>query len=110
MASAALTSMASGAAVSAINNQGNLGAIAKDVFSSDSLKGYVLAGASAGIASQFGFNPTTLKFDLASAQSVAFKVAADAAAKTAIMGEPQGQPGGFCVGFGHQHWWGCFGQ
>ncbi|WP_223472348.1 MULTISPECIES: DUF637 domain-containing protein [unclassified Pseudomonas] len=86
MASAALTSMASGAAVSAINNQGNLGAIAKDVFSSDSLKGYVLAGASAGIASQFGFNPTTLKFDLASAQSVALKVAADAAAKTAIMG------------------------
>ncbi|SFH27432.1 filamentous hemagglutinin N-terminal domain-containing protein [Pseudomonas sp. NFACC45] len=86
MASAVLTSMASGAAVSAINNQGNVGAVFKDVFSSESLKGYVLAGASAGIASQFGFSATDLKFDLASAQSVAIKVAADAAAKTAIMG------------------------
>lgn len=86
MASAVLTSMASGATVSAINNQGNVGAVFKDVFSSESLKGYVLAGASAGIASQFGFSATDLKFDLASAKSVAIKVAADAAAKTAIMG------------------------
>src|SRR5207253_3350022 len=73
-------------AVSAINNKGNLGATFKDVISSDSLKGYVLAGVTAGIASQFGFNPTELKFDLASAQSVATKVAADSVAKTAIMG------------------------
>ncbi|MGE8179860.1 DUF637 domain-containing protein [Pseudomonas fluorescens] len=73
-------------AVGAINNKGNLGATFKDVISSDSLKGYVLAGATAGIASQFGFNPTELKFDQASAQSVATKVAADSVAKTAIMG------------------------
>ncbi|MGN8276591.1 two-partner secretion domain-containing protein [Pseudomonas sp. SMN5] len=86
MASAVLTSAASGAAVSAINNQGNVGAVFKDVFSSESLKGYVLAGATAGIASQFGFSPTDLKFDLASAQNVAIKVAADAAAKTVITG------------------------
>jgi len=86
IASAALTSVASTAAVSTINNKGNLGAVFKDVFSAESLKGYVLAGASAGIASQFGFSATDLKFDIASAQSVAIKVAADAAAKTAIMG------------------------
>ena len=86
IASAALTSVASTAAVSTINNKGNMGAVFKDVFSSENLKGYVLAGASAGIASQFGFSPTDLKFDIPSAQSVAIKVAADAAAKTVITG------------------------
>ncbi|RON01519.1 adhesin [Pseudomonas brassicacearum] len=82
IAASVLTSMASTAAVSAINNKGNLGATFKDVTSSDSLKGYVLAGATAGIASQFGFNPTELKFD----QNIAIKIAADSVAKTAIMG------------------------
>ncbi|MFJ2285194.1 DUF637 domain-containing protein [Pseudomonas iridis] len=52
MASAVLTSMASAAAVSTINNKGNIGAIAKDVTSSDSLKNYVAAGVSGGIAGQ----------------------------------------------------------
>lgn len=90
VASAAATASFSAAvaqtAASVINNKGNLGATFKDAFSSDSLKGYVLAGVTAGIASQFGFNPTELKLDLASAQSVAIKVAADSVAKTAIMG------------------------
>ncbi|EJM15810.1 hemagluttinin repeat protein, partial [Pseudomonas sp. GM18] len=86
IATGVLTSMASTTAVSAINNKGNLGNTFKDVISSENLKGYVIAGALAGIASQFGFNPTELSFDVASAKAVAIKVAADAVAKTAIMG------------------------
>ncbi|WP_158592052.1 DUF637 domain-containing protein [Pseudomonas cavernicola] len=42
-ATAALTSMASAATVSAINNKGNLGAVVKETFSWDSLKGYMTA-------------------------------------------------------------------
>ncbi|RMQ41704.1 Filamentous hemagglutinin, intein-containing protein, partial [Pseudomonas cichorii] len=83
---AVVTSVASTAAVSTINNKGNLGAAFKEVISSESLKAYVLAGVSAGIAAQFGFNPTELKFDLPSVGDVAIKVAADSVAKTAIMG------------------------
>ncbi|WP_454846395.1 two-partner secretion domain-containing protein [Pseudomonas farris] len=85
-ASAVLTSMASTAAVSTINNKGNVGAAFKDVFSSENLKGYVLAGVTAGIAAQFGFNPTELTFDSAGIKAVAIKIAADTVAKTAIMG------------------------
>ncbi len=49
---AVATSAASGAAISAINNKGDLGAVVKDVTSSESLKGYVIAGVSGGIAGQ----------------------------------------------------------
>jgi filamentous hemagglutinin len=86
IATAVLTSMASTTAVSTINNKGNLGDTFKDVFSSESLKGYVLAGVTAGIAAKFGFTPTDLKFDLPSVQTVAIKATADAFVKTAIMG------------------------
>ncbi|MFG6205753.1 two-partner secretion domain-containing protein [Pseudomonas retamae] len=86
IASAVLTSMASTAAVSAINNKGNIGTAFKEVFSSESLKGYVLAGVTAGIAAKLGYVPTELKFDLSSAETVATKALADALAKTAIMG------------------------
>ncbi|MCU1758988.1 colicin E5-related ribonuclease [Pseudomonas sp. 14P_8.1_Bac3] len=86
IATGVLTSVVSTAAVSTINNKGNLGAALKDVFSSENLKGYVLAGATAGIASQFGFVPTELSFDSAGIKAVAIKIAADTAAKTAIMG------------------------
>ncbi|MDO7930378.1 DUF637 domain-containing protein [Pseudomonas sp. KFB-139] len=48
IATAALTSMASTAAVSTINNKGNLGAALKDTFSSDGLKSAVVAGLTAG--------------------------------------------------------------
>ncbi|WP_273863321.1 DUF637 domain-containing protein, partial [Pseudomonas sp. B3G-3] len=51
-ATAVVTSAASGAAISTINNRGNLGAVVKDVTSSDSLKSYVVAGVSGGIAGQ----------------------------------------------------------
>nr|WP_236124337.1 putative toxin [Pseudomonas cichorii] len=46
---AVATSAASGAVISTINNRGNLGAVVKDVTSSDSLKGYLAAGVSGGI-------------------------------------------------------------
>lgn len=56
---AASGAVASGAAtnatVSTINNRGNLGAVFKDVTSSDAMKGYVIAGATAGMtATYFG--------------------------------------------------------
>ncbi|SDG45482.1 DUF637 domain-containing protein [Phytopseudomonas seleniipraecipitans] len=46
---AVATSAASGAAISTVNNRGNLGAVFKDVTSSDALKGYMVAGATAGL-------------------------------------------------------------
>ncbi|CAM3036459.1 filamentous hemagglutinin [Pseudomonas gessardii] len=57
--SAATGAVAAGAAtnatVSVINNRGNLGAVLKDVTSSDAMKGYVIAGATAGLtAAYFG--------------------------------------------------------
>ncbi|MGC5700857.1 filamentous hemagglutinin N-terminal domain-containing protein [Pseudomonas sp. NFXW11] len=53
MATAALSSMAGTAAASAINNKGNLGRVAKDVFGEDSLKGYVSSAAIAGFGAAF---------------------------------------------------------
>ncbi|MCU1721857.1 DUF637 domain-containing protein, partial [Pseudomonas sp. 5P_5.1_Bac1] len=46
---AVATSAATNAAVSVVNNRGNLGAVLKDVTSSDAMKGYVIAGVTAGI-------------------------------------------------------------
>lgn len=80
MASAVLTSMASTAAVSTINNKGNLGAVAKDTFSKDSLKNSAVAGVTAGftkgvIDPQLGghtvpFNNLTKGFDLNTLQGI----------------------------------------
>ncbi len=47
-ATAAVTSAASTAAISTINNKGKLSAVGKDVFSSDSLRGYLTAAVIAG--------------------------------------------------------------
>ncbi|WP_445939036.1 two-partner secretion domain-containing protein, partial [Pseudomonas sp.] len=46
---AGLTGMAGNAAVSTINNRGNLGAVVKDVTSEDALRGYAVAGITAGL-------------------------------------------------------------
>ncbi|MCO8314386.1 DUF637 domain-containing protein, partial [Pseudomonas mandelii] len=46
---AMLTSAASTATVSTINNKGDLGAVVKEVFSADSMKNYIVAGAVAGL-------------------------------------------------------------
>lgn len=103
MASAILTSMASTAAVSTINNKGNLGAAVKETFSKDNLKNAAIAGATAGftkgvIDPQLGgntvpFNNLTKGFDLNTLQGVGgFAVHAGAqglaagAIKTAIGG------------------------
>ncbi|VVO50206.1 hypothetical protein PS865_00244 [Pseudomonas fluorescens] len=85
-ATAAFSAAVGQAVASGINNKGNLGDTFKDVLSSENLRGYVLAGITAGIASKFGYNATELKFDLNSAQSVAMKATFDALAKTAVMG------------------------
>ena len=55
--SAATGAVAAGAAtnatVSVINNRGNLGAVLKDVTSSDAMKGYVISGATAGFTAAY---------------------------------------------------------
>ncbi|RMM48036.1 hypothetical protein ALQ77_100375, partial [Pseudomonas corrugata] len=65
-----ITSAASGAAISTINNKGNLGAVVKDVTSSDSLKNYAVAGVSGGLG---GAN-------------IGARLAANAALKTVVNG------------------------
>lgn len=55
--SAAAGAVAAGAAtnatVSAVNNRGNLGAVIKDVTSSDAMKGYVVSGVTAGVTAGY---------------------------------------------------------
>ncbi len=50
---AVATSAAGGATVSTINNRGNLGAVIKDVTSSDALKGYAITGITAGMTAGY---------------------------------------------------------
>ncbi|MCP2052741.1 UNVERIFIED_ORG: hypothetical protein J3D59_002601 [Pseudomonas fluorescens] len=47
--SVVLGGMASNGAISTINNRGNLGAVLKDVTSSDAMRGYVVSGVTAGL-------------------------------------------------------------
>ncbi|WP_422910546.1 DUF637 domain-containing protein [Pseudomonas sp. MAC6] len=78
---AVATSAASNAAISTINNRGNLGAVVKDVTSSDNLKGYatsaITAGVTAGVLdSAFGVtgdnvNKVTKGFDLSKPSELA---------------------------------------
>ncbi|WP_434701883.1 filamentous hemagglutinin N-terminal domain-containing protein [Pseudomonas sp. D1-36] len=84
MASAVLTSMASNAAVSVINNQGNLGATFKDITSSEAMKGYLTSAAMIGVSP--GYNPAALGFNLPSLQAVLLKSASDAFVNTVING------------------------
>ncbi|AAY90835.1 filamentous hemagglutinin family protein, intein-containing [Pseudomonas protegens Pf-5] len=80
MASSILSSMAGSAAVSTVNNKGNLGAVFKDITSKDALKGYatgaVTAGFTAGVLdSAFGVtgdnvNKVTKGFDLGSVKDL----------------------------------------
>jgi filamentous hemagglutinin len=55
---AVITSAASTAAVSTINNKGNIGAALKETFSIDNLKNYIVAGGTAGLTAGF-FNDWT---------------------------------------------------
>ncbi|MGZ2807055.1 two-partner secretion system putative hemagglutinin TpsA2 [Pseudomonas aeruginosa] len=58
-ANSVASAVATNAAISTVNNRGNLGAVAKDVSSSDSLKGYAVAGISGG------FMPSSLGAQIA---------------------------------------------
>lgn len=100
---AVATSAASNAAISTINNRGNLGAVVKDVTSSDNLKGYTTSALTAGITagvldSAFGVtgdnvNKVTKGFDLSKPSGLAkfgsylgAQGAVQAVAQTAIQG------------------------
>nr|WP_226921141.1 DUF637 domain-containing protein [Pseudomonas brassicacearum] len=86
MVQAGAISVATKATVSTIDNRGNLGAIAKDVTSKESLKGYAVSIATAGVTQGLGYDASTVGFNAESVKTVAMKVAADAAIKTAVYG------------------------
>ncbi|WP_424085060.1 filamentous hemagglutinin N-terminal domain-containing protein, partial [Pseudomonas sp.] len=79
-ASAVYTGVAIKAATSTINNKGNLGDIAKDVTSGESLKGYAIAGLSGPIAKLFGVTGAFTAADLGR------QLAVNSALKTVING------------------------
>ncbi len=81
MVQAGAVSVATKATVSTIDNRGNLGDILKDVTSKDSIKGYAVAVATAGVADELGYNPAT-----ATLKTAAIKTVADATIKTAVYG------------------------
>nr|WP_260406922.1 DUF637 domain-containing protein [Pseudomonas cichorii] len=81
MAQAGAISVATKATVSTIDNRGNLGKVLKDVTSKDSIKGYAVSVATAGVADKLGYNPAT-----ASVKTAAIKTVADATIKTAVYG------------------------
>src|SRR3546814_2993922 len=86
MLQAGALSVATKATVSTIDNRGNLGAIAKDVTSKDSLKGYTVSIATAGVTQGLGYEAGNVGFNAESVKTVAMKVAVDAAIKTAVYG------------------------
>ncbi|MEB0048815.1 DUF637 domain-containing protein, partial [Pseudomonas sp. Dout3] len=86
MLQAVSLSVATKATVSTIDNRGNLGKVVKDVTSKESIKGYTVAAAMAGVADGLHYNPGKLGFDAKSLQTLAIKVTADAAIKTAVYG------------------------
>jgi filamentous hemagglutinin len=86
-ANAVLIAVETTAANSAISNKGNLGAVLKDTFSSESLKGYVLSGVLGGIgSSSLGYDPSKIGFDLDSLGQVVLKTGADTVAQTVLQG------------------------
>ncbi|MGP0127675.1 DUF637 domain-containing protein, partial [Pseudomonas bubulae] len=52
-AGAVAAGAATNAAVSTVNHRGNLGAVIKDVTSSDAMKGYVISGVTAGVTAGY---------------------------------------------------------
>ncbi|GLH19727.1 hypothetical protein BR1R3_24690 [Pseudomonas atacamensis] len=80
MVSSVLTSMAGSAAVSTINNRGNVGAVLKDITSEDNLKNYAVGAATAGFTSGYlddafgvtsdNVNKVTHGFDLSSLEGI----------------------------------------
>lgn len=60
---AVATGAATNASVSVINNRGDLGAVVKDVTSSDAMKGYVISGVAAGLTAAYFDGWTGTKTD-----------------------------------------------
>ena len=83
-AQAGFHAVVSQAAISTINNKGNLGATFKDITSSDAMKGYALSAVTAGIGA--GVNPASLGFNMQSVQQVAKATVIEASLRTAIVG------------------------
>ncbi len=71
---AGLTSLTSQAAVSTINNKGNLGDVFKDVTSSDAIKGYAIAGGTAGLTAGYFDDWTGTRTDVASGKVIGPKL------------------------------------
>lgn len=75
---AAVGAVAAGAStnatVSFVNNKGNLGAVFKDVTSSDAMKGYVISGATAGLTSAYFDGWTGTQTDTATGKIVGPKL------------------------------------
>ncbi|EJL98177.1 putative hemagglutinin, partial [Pseudomonas sp. GM102] len=86
MMQAGALSVATKATVSTIDNRGNLGKVIKDVTSKDSIKGYVVAAATAGVTDGLNYNPGKVGFDVKSLNTAVIKVTADAVIKTAVYG------------------------
>ncbi|MDP9511632.1 filamentous hemagglutinin N-terminal domain-containing protein [Pseudomonas protegens] len=86
MLQAVAVNAATNATVSTIDNRGNLGKVLKDVTSKESIKGYTVAAATAGVAQGLNYNPSAMGLDAKSLQTVAVKVTADALIKTAVYG------------------------
>ncbi|MEN5093799.1 filamentous hemagglutinin N-terminal domain-containing protein [Pseudomonas protegens] len=86
MLQAVAVNVATKATVSTIDNRGNLGKVLKDVTSKESIKGYTVAAATAGVAQGLNYNPSAMGLDAKSLQTVAVKVTADALIKTAVYG------------------------
>ncbi|MFW9269073.1 filamentous hemagglutinin N-terminal domain-containing protein [Pseudomonas sp. NR3] len=85
-ANAVLIAVETSAVNSAISNQGDLGAVLKDITSSESLKGYVVSGMMGGIGNSLGYDPTKLGFDWNSAGQIVLKTSAETAVQTALQG------------------------
>lgn len=84
MANTLVSSVASNAAVSTINNRGDMGAVFKDVTSSEAMKGYAYSVLMGGGSS--GADPASLGFNWASFGQVGTKALVDAGVKNAIYG------------------------
>ncbi|MCP2071064.1 UNVERIFIED_ORG: filamentous hemagglutinin [Pseudomonas lini] len=85
-ANAVLIAVETNAVNSAISNQGDLGAVLKDVTSSESLKSYVISGMMGGIGSSLGYDPTKIGFDWNSAGQIVLKTGAETLVQTALQG------------------------
>ncbi|QVM92944.1 DUF637 domain-containing protein [Pseudomonas entomophila] len=68
------TGASTNASVSVVNNRGNLGAVFKDVTSSEAMKGYVISGVTAGLTAAYFDGWTGTKTDVATGKVIGPKL------------------------------------